>query len=79
MIGARQTCGSTISKGGDSSPSNRVIVGRHPSNPPFRRNISAEISQFLREPIVGNRDRSAKQKNAFAFGTALAEEIAVID
>src|ERR1700738_600032 len=31
MIGARHTAGSTISKGGDSSPSNWVIVGRRRS------------------------------------------------
>jgi hypothetical protein len=36
MIGARQAAGSTIVKG-DSSPSNRVIAGRRPSNPPFWR------------------------------------------
>ena len=32
MIGARQCAGSTISNGGDSSPSNWVIVGRRPLN-----------------------------------------------
>jgi hypothetical protein len=32
MIGARQLAGSTISNGGDSSPSNWVIVGRRPLN-----------------------------------------------
>jgi hypothetical protein len=36
MIGARQAGGSTIVKG-DNSPSNKVIVGRRPSNPPFWR------------------------------------------
>ena len=30
MIGARQCAGSTISNGGDNSPSNWVIVGRRP-------------------------------------------------
>jgi hypothetical protein len=33
MIGARQVAGSTISNGGDSSPSNWVIVGRRPLSP----------------------------------------------
>src|SRR3979409_1451252 len=33
MIGARHSAGSTISKGGDSSPSNWVIVGRRPWTP----------------------------------------------
>src|SRR5215213_2405350 len=32
MIGARQCAGSTISNGGDSSPSNWVIGGRRPLN-----------------------------------------------
>src|SRR5437899_1637048 len=32
MIGARQCAGSMISNGGDSSPSNWVIVGRRPLN-----------------------------------------------
>src|SRR5215212_4425875 len=32
MIGARQCAGSTISNGGDSSPSNWVIVRRRPLN-----------------------------------------------
>jgi hypothetical protein len=35
MIGARQCAGSTISNGGDSSPSNWVIVGRRPLNVRF--------------------------------------------
>jgi hypothetical protein len=33
MIGARHAAGSTISNGGDNSPSNSVIVGRRPWNP----------------------------------------------
>jgi hypothetical protein len=45
MIGARQVAGSTISKGGDSSPSNWVIVGRRPSDPRFSR-------QFISQPIL---------------------------
>src|SRR5215208_8469637 len=42
MIGARQCAGSTISNGGDSSPSNWVIVGRRPLNVriPFCRDRS---------------------------------------
>src|SRR3954470_1894443 len=35
MIGARQCAGSTISNGGDSSPSNWVILGRRPLNVRF--------------------------------------------
>jgi hypothetical protein len=30
MMGARHTAGSTISNGGDNSPSNWVILGRRP-------------------------------------------------
>jgi hypothetical protein len=37
--------GSTISKGGDSSPSNWVIVGRRPSDPHF-------LGQFISQPIL---------------------------
>jgi len=37
MIGARQAAGSTISNGAGHFPSNKVIVGRRPSNPPFWR------------------------------------------
>jgi hypothetical protein len=33
MIGARHWAGSTIWNGGDSSPSNWVIVGRRPCHP----------------------------------------------
>jgi hypothetical protein len=33
MIGARHMAGSTISNGGDNSPSNSVIVGRRPLDP----------------------------------------------
>jgi hypothetical protein len=45
MIGARQVAGSTISNGGDSSPSNWVIVGRRPSGPHF-------LGQFISQPIL---------------------------
>ena len=47
MIGARQCAGSTISNGGDSSPSNWVIVGRRPLNVRFA--LSAES---IMQPIL---------------------------
>jgi hypothetical protein len=43
MIGARQLAGSTISNGGDSSPSNWVIVGRRPLDPRFLNQIDFAI------------------------------------
>jgi hypothetical protein len=49
MIGARQVAGSTISKGGDSSPSNWVIVGRRPSDPRFPGH---SIRPFISQPIL---------------------------
>jgi hypothetical protein len=49
MIGARQVAGSTISNGGDSSPSNWVIVGRRPLNVRFAFFPSAES---MMQPIM---------------------------
>src|SRR5229473_7078821 len=46
MIGARQLAGSTISNGGDSSPSCWVIVGRRPWNPRLWRLILPEKRSF---------------------------------
>jgi hypothetical protein len=46
MIGARQLAGSTISNGGDSSPSCWVIVGRRPWNPLLWQLILPEKRSF---------------------------------
>jgi hypothetical protein len=47
MIGARQAAGSTISNGGDSSPSNWVIVGRRPWNPWLWTGHLCQKTEFL--------------------------------
>jgi hypothetical protein len=73
MIGARHAAGSTISKGGDRSPSNWVIVGAVPR---IRGSGYLEFCQknggFV-PAIVGNRSRSAKQKNRRTGSNAACE------
>jgi hypothetical protein len=61
MIGARHTAGSTISKGGDNSPSNWGIVGRRPCNPLLLDASILRKTEFLDERIVGNHNHSAKR------------------
>ena len=54
MIGARQLAGSTISNGGDSSPSNWVIVGRRPLNVriPFGPIDHATFRAYVEQVLV---------------------------
>ena len=61
MIGARQAAGSTISNGGDSSPSNRVIVGRRPSKSAvLEASFLPENRSFYENSLSVIADRSAK-------------------
>src|ERR1700682_1285739 len=63
MIGARHSAGSTISNGGDSSPSNWVIVGRRPWDPLlWAQSLLPEKRRFLCGLIVGNHNPYAKRK-----------------
>ena len=70
MIGARQLAGSTISNGGDSSPSNWVIVGRRPLDRvlPWAVNqrILPENRRFYMTPlsVITTILPSEKSKNA---------------
>jgi hypothetical protein len=62
MIGARHWGGSTISNGGATSPSNRVIVGRRPFHPAaLEASILPQRRSFY-ERIVDNHNCSAKGK-----------------
>src|SRR5450755_4876341 len=52
MIGARHAAGSTISNGGDSSPSNWVIVGRRPWKPlALAQSILPEKRRFYEQAL----------------------------
>src|SRR5580658_10288234 len=71
MIGARHWGGSTISNGGGTSPSNRVIVGRRPlHSAAMEASILPQRRSFY-ERIVDNRNRSAKGKTSEKILTKL--------
>src|SRR4051812_34474943 len=73
MTGARHSAGSTISKAGDTSPSNRVIFSGFvpsPHDPGSGSNDSA-VRRLLCVVIVRNHNHSAKRKDVIHAGTCL--------
>ena len=78
MIGARHSAGSTISNGGECSPSNWVILGRRPWNPlTWTHHFGQKNGGFCPSALSGVATDLPSEKSPKSGGTLLNPQIAL--